>query len=211
MPFGTDSRTEAAFRDSDVSSVRNGTAPRRVLKSSAPNRTAGTDPGAVAVSGPAGYVGRCASREKTEFSCFQRIQTHQMTAHEHDNLSLVPRTIRHLSLSPSTCQDLTPDPYFPVLLFRRCRLGRLRSGETVGNGTDNHSVPTPSPYSHVPTPTFHGAQTARGGLRNCGNLPASGMKFDLKLGHLRRRGEGKNAESRARRRDRNQVGEGVAK
>jgi len=85
-----------------------------VLKSSAPNRTAGTDPGAVAVSGPAGYVGRCASREKTEFSCFQRIQTHQMTAHEHDNLSLVPRTIRHLSLSPSTCQDLTPDPYFPT-------------------------------------------------------------------------------------------------
>jgi len=37
-----------------------------------------------------------------------------MTAHEHDNLSLVPRTIRHLSLSPSTCQDLTPDPYFPL-------------------------------------------------------------------------------------------------
>ena len=110
VPFGTDSRTKAAFRGSDVSSVRNGTAPRRVLKSSAPNRTAGTDPGAVAVSGPAGYVGRCASREKTEFSCFQRIQTHQMTAHEHDNLSLVPRTIRHLSLSPSTCQDLTPDP-----------------------------------------------------------------------------------------------------
>ncbi|MEI6872174.1 MAG: hypothetical protein WCL08_07820 [Verrucomicrobiota bacterium] len=60
--------------------------------------------------------------------------------------SLVPKPVAKPEFQKRIVHEVTHETAkepVAVLLFRRCRLGRLRSGETVGNGTDNQSVPTP--------------------------------------------------------------------